>query len=86
MRNLILYSTLGCHLCEQAKTLSEPILAGFGMGILEVDIADKDALMQHYGVRIPVLRDPYSNEELGWPFGAEELTDWVKQLISGETP
>ena len=80
MRHLILYSTLGCHLCEQAKALSEPVLADSGIALREVDIADDDALMDVYGVRIPVLRDSASNAELGWPFDAVELADWLNGL------
>jgi hypothetical protein len=38
-----------------------------------VDIAFDDALMDAYATRIPVLREPASGRELGWPFGPEEL-------------
>lgn len=77
MRHLILYSTLGCHLCEQAKALVEPILVTYEVPLTELDIADSDELIDTYGVRIPVLRDPDSNAELGWPFGPEDLIRWI---------
>ncbi len=77
MQHLILYSTLGCHLCEQAKALSLPVLAKAGMTLREVDIADDDALIAAYGVMIPVLRDPQQGVELRWPFDANRLTEWL---------
>jgi hypothetical protein len=80
MRHLVLYSTLGCHLCEQARALSEPILAEVGCELRETDIADDDALMEAYGLRIPVLRDSLSDTELGWPFDSVELIRWLNNI------
>lgn len=77
MTSLILYSTLGCHLCEQAKSLTEPYVEKFDLALDEVDIAEDDALIEAYGVRIPVLRDPRTNAELGWPFDSEQLAEWL---------
>lgn len=77
---LTLYSTLGCHLCEQALALSEPVLQEKGIVLKEVDIADDDALMEAYGIRIPVLREPATGAELGWPFNAAELRRWLQSL------
>lgn len=78
MKELILYSTLGCHLCEQAKSLSEPLMAEFDMELVEVDIADDAALIEAYGVRIPVLRHPHAAVELGWPFDSLKLRQWLE--------
>jgi hypothetical protein len=80
MRHLVLYSTLGCHLCEQARALSEPILTEIGFELRETDIADDDALMEAYGLRIPVLRDSLSDTELGWPFDSVELIRWLNNI------
>lgn len=38
-----------------------------------VDIASDEGLVELYGIRIPVVRNPQSNEEIGWPFGEAEL-------------
>ena len=46
MKELIMYSTLGCHLCELAKTQIEPLLAPFALKLKEVDIADDDILLE----------------------------------------
>lgn len=78
MNELILYSTLGCHLCEQAKSLSDPLMAEFGIELTEVDIADDSRLMETYGIRIPVLRHPPTGAELGWPFDSPALRQWLE--------
>lgn len=80
MRHLVLYSTLGCHLCEQARALSEPVLAEAGLELREVDIADDDDLMEAYGLRIPVLQDSASQAELGWPFNSADLMRWLNDI------
>jgi hypothetical protein len=73
---LVLYSTLGCHLCE----LAEEQLAAFpALDIQFLDIADSHVLVQEYGVRIPVLKNEITQEELGWPFNMQQLTLWLKR-------
>ncbi|ODS23785.1 glutaredoxin [Candidatus Endobugula sertula] len=68
MQSLILYSTLGCHLCELAKEQLTPLLEEFSLCLVEVDIADDEALLKKYGVRIPVIKCKKNEQELGWPF------------------
>jgi hypothetical protein len=70
MAQLLLYSTSGCHLCEQAQ---EVIRRALGLPVDEVDIALDETLMARYGVRIPVLRRVDTGAEIGWPFGEEEV-------------
>lgn len=73
MQTLLLYTTLGCHLCEEAKALITPLLQPFDLCLQEVDIADSDVLLQRYGVRIPVAVIAANRAELGWPFDTEQL-------------
>ena len=73
MRELTLYHTLGCHLCELAHALVEPVAAARGWRVVLVDIADDDGLHQRYGTRIPVLYDAATGAELGWPFDAQAV-------------
>lgn len=61
---LILYGTSFCHLCEQA----EAVLQAIGVEAEHIDIAEDDALLEKYGVRIPVVKREDTGEELGWPF------------------
>jgi len=70
---LLLYGTVGCHLCDDAQAL----LQGFGnISIREIDIADDDVLLEQYGIRIPVLVRS-DGAELGWPFGRTELSAFL---------
>ncbi len=64
---LALYVTGGCHLCERAADLIRGAVAA---PFHTVEIADDEDLLEHYGVRIPVLRRLDTGEELGWPFDA----------------
>ncbi len=74
MKTLLLYTTAGCHLCEQAETLLKPVLeyvqASFpeGVKLQPVEISESEALVERYGIRIPVIRVEGQTEELGWPF------------------
>ncbi|GGY05477.1 hypothetical protein GCM10007160_36400 [Litchfieldella qijiaojingensis] len=77
MIRLTLYTTLGCHLCDEL----EHHLASLSVAevILErVEIADDDALMARYGERIPVLVDA-SGAELERGFEPECLAAWLAE-------
>lgn len=65
-----MYSTTGCHLCEEAQRV---VYSALGSLVAEVDIVDDDALLKRYAVRIPVLRRTDSGAELDWPFGPEAV-------------
>jgi hypothetical protein len=77
MRTLYLYSTAGCHLCEQALELIQPVLAQMELHVVEVDIAEHDDLLALYGVRIPVVKLAEVEHDLGWPFNADEFADYI---------
>lgn len=66
--SLTLYTSPGCHLCEQA----EEILDYLGVGFTAVDISSDVDLVRKYGVRIPVVRRP-DGAELGWPFDSLDV-------------
>jgi hypothetical protein len=73
----ILFGTAGCHLCEVAQQMLEALWQGApAIAVETVDISSSDALMECYGVRIPVLRDP-EGRELGWPFTPAQLRAFV---------
>jgi Glutaredoxin-like domain (DUF836) len=81
MHLFYMYSTLGCHLCEEAEAILLPLLAearvsGIEIEIEVIDIAEED-LIDTYGTRIPVLRCVDSGVELDWPFDAGQ----VKELL-----
>lgn len=72
MREIVLYSTLGCHLCEQAQDVIWPVIEGTDYRLREVDISCSEKLVEAYGVKIPVLAfvDDYdvASITLEWPF------------------
>lgn len=70
MAPLIIYVTAGCHLCEEAQGV---VHAALGCCAPEVDIADRQELVERYGARIPVLCRTDTGTELGWPFGADQV-------------
>jgi glutaredoxin len=49
------YSRPGCHLCEQAKTVIQPLLLEFGCTLREVNIDLDGELAELYGWDIPVI-------------------------------
>jgi hypothetical protein len=67
-----LYSTGACHLCEQALDLLRS-LADADWTLDEVDISDSDALVERYGLTIPVLHREDTGAELKWPFDGEDV-------------
>ncbi|MDI5933952.1 glutaredoxin family protein [Halomonas kalidii] len=75
MIRLRLYTTLGCHLCEQLKALLA-ILVTEAYHLEEVEISEDDALVERYGVRIPVLADA-AGEALDRGFEAPRLAAWL---------
>lgn len=72
MNEFILYGTLGCHLCEIAEAVLAPLLGDGASRIECIDVADDDALLDRYGVSIPVLRRVRDGVELAWPFDAAQ--------------
>ncbi len=77
MRKLYLYTTGGCHLCEQAEALVLPLLAGAQLQLVPVEITESPALVERYGVRIPVVRLEGAQRELGWPFDERMLEHYL---------
>ncbi|MEZ5491865.1 MAG: glutaredoxin family protein [Gammaproteobacteria bacterium] len=77
MATLIVYSTAGCHLCEQAEALLCQLALETPLDWQTVDIATDAELVERYGVRIPVLVWQGSTIELGWPFDLQQLRHFI---------
>ncbi|HAB01570.1 MAG TPA: glutaredoxin [Pseudomonas sp.] len=71
-----LYGTLGCHLCEVAEAVLMPFVDR-GLLIELVEIAEDQALIERYGLIIPVLRRTDTSAELLWPFDAEQVVAFL---------
>lgn len=80
MQTLTLYSTSACHLCELALELIEPFVASRELKLDIVDIANDDALLERYGIRIPVIKLEGRNSDLGWPFDADSVADYLQTI------
>lgn len=81
MKTLYLYTTLGCHLCEQCKVILWPALERANLQLKEVEIADDDLLVERYGVRIPVIQLQGESEDLGWPFTESDLQQYLSAAL-----
>lgn len=72
-----LFGTLGCHLCELAEDVLMPLVE-HGLMVELVDIADSEAMVEAYGLRIPVLRRVDTRAELDWPFDADQVVAFLR--------
>lgn len=72
---IILFTTAGCHLCEQAKD----ILNRLDIEIIYNEIGDDDSLVERYGIKIPVLKFT-DDSEMNWPFNHQEIQGKLIQL------
>ena len=78
MSELILYSRPDCHLCEEAEDLLTDTAPGRAYRV--VDIEGDIGLLDRYGIRVPVLRNPATGGELGWPFDADALAGFLASV------
>lgn len=77
MIQLSIYTTMGCHLCTQLEALVTA-LANQKVWLHHIEISEDDALVERYGVRIPVLMDVDGNE-LDRGFELERLSAWLRE-------
>ena len=77
---LMLFGTSGCHLCEEAESIINECVSG---GVEYVDIAEQEQWQEQYAVRIPVLYDPKTKQELEWPFDQAEVEDFISRVVCG---
>lgn len=76
MKQLNLYSTSHCHLCELAHSLLMNISDDFSLKV--IDIAEHEMLLGEYSLRIPVLLRQDTQAELNWPFSAMDINEFLK--------
>ncbi|MCO7225387.1 glutaredoxin family protein [Pleionea sp. CnH1-48] len=80
--SFLLFSTEGCHLCEEAKAMIDYAQQHGDIDKMlsfeVVDIVEEQQWVNKYGERIPVILSQKSNRELGWPFQYGELIEWVR--------
>lgn len=69
-------TTEGCHLCEVAEELLAQVLSPL-VSIECIDIAESEQLVETYGLRIPVLLNVQTGDELGWPFDSQQAQQFL---------
>lgn len=76
---LILFTTAGCHLCDDAEAILNYCRSYYPeVRWRTVEIADDAALVERYGVRIPVISFEQTRAELGWPFDPGQVMAFIK--------
>ena len=75
MSRFYLFSTAGCHLCEQAEALLQTLAEPIDYHLKE--ISENDHWLQRYGTSIPVLLHTDSGDELSWPFDQQLLLQFI---------
>ena len=81
MIRLLLLSTAGCHLCEQAEQLINACLPiSVELVIETIDIAEEEQWQEHFAIRIPVLYHPETKKDLGWPFDQTHVVQFINEL------
>ena len=78
-REMTLYSTTACHLCEQAQAFLDRIVSDTPGAVYRVsDISDSELLFERYGWHIPVLRFA-DGRELYWPFDEASIRERLQR-------
>jgi glutaredoxin len=72
-KQLILYGTVGCHLCEDA----ERVLQALTLTYKTIDIIDDNQLLEKFATSIPVLEGAQKTY-LYWPFNETQVINWLK--------
>ncbi|MBA6233739.1 MULTISPECIES: glutaredoxin family protein [unclassified Colwellia] len=73
-----LYSSEGCHLCEQALALIANIIPEHQLRVVDIidgDEGSENNLVKLYGVHIPVLERLSDNTTLFWPFEQSQVVE-----------
>jgi hypothetical protein len=75
-----LYSSEGCHICEQALALIGNVIPDHQIKVVDIidsDIEGEQNLVQLYGVHIPVLERLSDNHKLFWPFEQSQVVELI---------
>lgn len=78
---LVVYGRPGCHLCDEAVALLEPLATAAGVALDQVDIERDDALHTRLLERIPVIE--FRGEQLAQldEFRADGFAERVAALV-----
>ncbi len=77
MAQYYLFGTEGCHLCEQALAIIFDNPQALDVEVK--DIIEKQAWLDQFSIRIPVLQHIASGQELDWPFDDQTLKQFINE-------
>ena len=80
MREIILYTTQHCSLCDAALDVLLWLPEARGFSLRTLDIAMDEDLLNEFGARIPVIA--IGDAQLDAPFDAPTLQRWLKDKAS----
>jgi len=75
-----LYSSEGCHLCEQALALIVNVIPDHHIEVVDIIDSNDESeqnLVELYGVHIPVLERLSDNKKLFWPFEQSQVVELI---------
>jgi glutaredoxin len=78
---LVLYGKAGCHLCEEAQAMLQPLQREYGFDLTEIDILSHPALEAQYRYDIPVIVID-DDLQLSAPLHERELRALLSQRYS----
>lgn len=55
MHQVVLFSRVGCHLCEVARATILSVRSRHPFSYEEIDVESSDDLVRDYGLRVPVV-------------------------------
>jgi glutaredoxin len=55
VHRVVLYSRVGCHLCDEAREVILGVRARHPFSFEEVDVDQDESLVREYGLRVPVV-------------------------------
>ncbi len=73
-RELVLYTLIGCHLCDGVAVMLQEM--GLEWTAKEIDLDPE--LEKKYDIHIPVLGLPDTGEELFFPFDEDQVRQFLK--------
>lgn len=73
-KQVTLYYTDGCHLCDDAMVL----LAQLNLDYQKVDIITEQRLVDLYSTTIPVVATS-APSSLNWPFSLQQLQQFIEE-------
>lgn len=77
MLKLTLFSGSECALCDIAKDMLTTATQNTPVELTIIDVKARREYYHEYGARIPVLKRADNQQELGWPFDAAGLEQFL---------